>query len=103
MSGHCPGWPKKNGGQVLVSRATKAAVVKNTTARPFWLMAGSVLASSASEPAVEMLNRVVVWASRSRTKMSGHWPGSGNDAPPPYEQVLVSWATRFVAIESKTT
>lgn len=60
MSGHCPGWLKKNGGQVLVSSSAKLAVVKKTTMWPSVLMAGSVLASSACSPAVLTLARVVV-------------------------------------------
>src|SRR4051794_39458396 len=103
MSGHWPGWPKKNGGQVLGARATNAAGVKNTTALPSSLIAGSVLASLASCPLVETLILLVVPASRSRMKTSGHWPGWSNDPPPAYEQVFVSSATRLVEMESKTT
>src|SRR6187397_1308391 len=56
---------------------------------PSSLMLGEYDSRSLCTPAVETLNRVVVDVSTSRRKMSLTW--------------LVSPATRFVAIDSKTT
>jgi hypothetical protein len=103
MSGHCPAEVKK-GGQMLVSLLIRLdAAEKKTTRWPSPLMAGSVLAESASVPTAVTLTRSVVCSWRSRTKMSGQSPGSGNDGPPPNSHVFVSSGTRLEAIESNAT
>ena len=59
--------------QVLVSHGPRFdARVRNATALPSPLIAGSVLASLDCPPVLLMLTRTVVPVTRLRTKMSGH-------------------------------
>ena len=99
MSAQFPG--NEETGQTFVSFGTRfPAAEKNATSAPSSLIAGSTERSFACAPSALTLNLVVVPATRSRTKTSGHDPGGSSKNS---GHVFVSPSTRLVDDDEKAT